>query len=353
MNHRHALLVAIGCTACAPDHKLETIVESPPYRSFSTETLNDKLLQPGTLFFTDGSDPESPRIVEVNREGEVVWQHRVPRALINSNTIMDAEPTPSGGAIFIMDAIGVIEVNRAGEEVRRFESMLPSHDADILDNGNWLCTNGWARVGEPHFMEVDPSGQVVWSWDGLAQYDREPYNRVYREGWIHANAAERMSDGATLVSLRNFNTVAMLEPNGDVRWELMFNDIDPEVYYTDAYDVARGAKPHDPSMTADGTVLVAVKEPNILYEIDPSSREVVWSWSPETNGSLKMRDANRLPNGNTLVTSTETILEVTSDGEVVWRLDADLSIIGEDGPTDPRPFYKTLLIDTEGVTHGS
>jgi outer membrane protein assembly factor BamB len=339
--------------ACAPEHKLETVVASPPYRGFSTETFNEKALQPGTIFFSDGSNPAVPRVVEVDRDGKVLWQFRVPAELVNANTIMDAEPTPSGGAVFIMDGIGVVEVNKDGQEVRRFESLLPSHDVDVLANGNWLCTNAWARMGEPHFMEIDPSGAVVWSWDGLSQYDRAPYNEIYREGWIHANAAERQPDGSTLVSLRNFNTVAMLDANGGVSWEMLFDEVDPESYYRGEYDVAPGAKPHEPSITSDGNVLVAVKGPNVLYEIEPASRAVVWSWSAEEDGAFKMRDVNRLPNGNSLVTSIQTIFEITPEGEVVWRLDADLSIEGADGVREQRPFFKTMLIDLDRAVHGS
>jgi hypothetical protein len=347
------LIPALAAMGCTPEHKLDTVVQQAPYRSFSTKIFNEKDLQPGTLFFTDGSDPFAPRVVEVDRAGEVLWQFRVPPELVNSNTIMDAEPTNSGGAVFIMDAIGVIEVDVDGNEVRRFESLLPSHDVDVLDSGNWLVTNGWARRGEPHFMEIDPSGSVVWSWDGLDHYDHPPYSDIYREGWIHANAAERQADGSTLLSLRNFNTVAMLDPSGNIDWEIMFNEIDRRGYYSGEYDVARGAKPHDPSITVEGNVLVAVKEPNVLYEIDPVSEEVLWAWSSEADGSFKMRDANRLPNGNTLVTSISSIVEVTPDGEVAWRLDADLDLEGNEAVREQRPFFKTLLIDPDRKLHGS
>jgi hypothetical protein len=33
-----------------------------------------------------------------------------------------------------------------------------------------------------------------------------------------------------------------------------------------------------------------------------------------------VRDANRLPNGNTLITGATEIAEVTPEGDVVWRL---------------------------------
>ena len=106
-------------------------------------------------------------------------------------------------------------------------------------------------------------------------------------------------------------------------------------------------------MTTDGNLLVAVKEPNAIYEVDVASRELLWSWSPEVDGGFKMRDANRLPNGNILITSIQSILEITPDGEVAWRLDADLDVDGSDAVREQRPFFKTMLIDPDRKLHGS
>ncbi|MFC1992002.1 hypothetical protein ACFLVC_04715, partial [Chloroflexota bacterium] len=48
-----------------------------------------------------------------------------------------------------------------------------------------------------------------------------------------------------------------------------------------------------------------------------------------------VRDANRLPNGNTLITGTTKIVEVTPEKETVWQLTLKgVTSIG------PRPFYK-------------
>ena len=46
-----------------------------------------------------------------------------------------------------------------------------------------------------------------------------------------------------------------------------------------------------------------------------------------------MRGADRLPNGNTLLTGTTTILEMTDSGQVVWRFVLEGEMYrGRDGP---------------------
>ncbi len=355
LRHAVRLVLFMGAfvaSACEREHKLLTEVLEPSYRGFEVAIHDEDAVQPGTVFFSDGSNQSAPRIVEVDRRGDVVWQWVVSTDLLNTNTVMDTTPMPDGGALVIVDAIGVVEVTEDGEISRIYESMLPSHDVDLLESGNWLVTNGWVQKGEPHFMEIAPDNTIAWSWDGLEQYDVSPYDEVYREGWIHANAAERLDDGSTLVSLRNFNMVATLDADGAVQSEVGFSEIEPEAAAAGAYDVASGSNPHDPELTIDGTLLVAVHRPSVVLEVDPDTKDVVWSWSPEVDSAGKIRDANRLPNGNTLITSTRSVLEVDASGTVVWQLLADESLFGEDAPAEMRPFYKACLIAPDGTVYG-
>jgi hypothetical protein len=265
---------------------------------------------------------------------------------------MDAQRTTGGGAAFIIDSVGAFEVDSAGKTLRSYESIQPSHDLDVLDNGNWLMTNGWVLKGEPHFIEVDPSGDVVWSWDGVSAYDREPYADLYREGWIHANSATRLDDGSTMVSLRNFNRVAMLSAAGAVEWELVFSHVDPALIETDRYDIVRGHNPHDPELTPANTVLVALHRPSMVVEVDVATQELVWAWKPEGYDDIKVRDVNRLPNGNTLVVSTRAIFELSPEGVPLWRLDADLDESVAESAPDVQPFYKSSLIAPDGTVYG-
>ncbi|MFC1921378.1 hypothetical protein ACFLYQ_06625, partial [Chloroflexota bacterium] len=70
-------------------------------------------------------------------------------------------------------------------------------------------------------------------------------------------------------------------------------------------------------------------------EIDLQAEEKVWQYN--FSGQL-VRDANRLPNGNTLVTGASQLAEVTAEGKVVWLLNLDIEF--SRGQAPGLGFYK-------------
>jgi len=80
--------------------------------------------------------------------------------------------------------------------------------------------------------------------------------------------------------------------------------------------------PHDPELLPNGNVLVAnhSKPPSVI-EFNPDTGEIVWEFTPKSNKFIHpLRDADRLPNGNVLITGYGVIYEVTRAGEIVWAL---------------------------------
>lgn len=59
-----------------------------------------------------------------------------------------------------------------------------------------------------------------------------------------------------------------------------------------------------------------------ILELDPASLEIAWSFAHPSFDSPQAGTCARLPNGNTLITSSEggRAFEITRDGEVVWEL---------------------------------
>jgi hypothetical protein len=85
---------------------------------------------------------------------------------------------------------------------------------------------------------------------------------------------------------------------------------------------------HHPTLLANGNILIFDNGRNREYsrviEIVPLTKEIVWKY--ETNPSTSffshvMGAAQRLPNGNTLITESTKgyVFEVTKDGEIVWE----------------------------------
>ena len=73
-------------------------------------------------------------------------------------------------------------------------------------------------------------------------------------------------------------------------------------------------------MQPNGTILMANHgRPNEAIEVDQNGI-VLWRFEISDRRAWPVRDANRLANGNALVTGADRIVEVTDQGEVVWAL---------------------------------
>jgi len=124
--------------------------------------------------------------------------------------------------------------------------------------------------------------------------------------------------GDLLISIRNLDTIAIVDlARGRTVWG-----------FTGPWHAQ-----HDATMLADGNILLfdnlglitldAVERSRVL-EIDPSTGALAWTYDGRPDrgfGSTRCGTAQRLPNGNTLVTATEEgrAFEVTGEGEVVWE----------------------------------
>lgn len=324
------VLVSV-CNALAADYKVTH--------------LDRERVFAGTTLLADMSDPRNPRVVEVDFDGDIVWQYR-PRTG-RGDALLDAALLDNGHILITIKGAGIYEVSRDGKMVWSHEDPEASHDADRLPNGHTLYNLGWREKGEDTVREIDSTGNVVWSWNGLADYDRPPFADIDSEGWMHANAVTRLANGNTLVSMRNFNTIAEVGPDGRVVRDWSFHGKDRR---TGVQTVGKieGERNHEPEVLANGNILVALRRPNRFVEFDPETQEVVWSWShPGGEKALNLnREANRLPNGNTLGSAHNKIIEIAPDGTIVWQM------VAPRGGKNPRKFHKAIRIGADGEAYG-
>jgi hypothetical protein len=118
--------------------------------------------------------------------------------------------------------------------------------------------------------------------------------------------------GQVLISLRSLSAIAMLDPeSGKVVW------------------AARGPwlAQHDAQFLPNGRLLVfdnlGAPRGSRVLEYDPQTQALPWSYSGENAEPFFTSErgmSQRLPNGNTLIVSSESreLREVTQDKEVVW-----------------------------------
>lgn len=327
-----AAAMAVPCLAWAGDYKITHFV---PERVFQ-----------GTTLLADMSDPRDPKVVEVDFDGNVVWKFRPPKSM--RGAVLDASLLDNGHILITVHDYGIVEIDRSGHVVWEHQDPQASHDADRLPNGNTLYNLGWRKRGEDTVREVDPEGKLVWSWNGLADYDREPFTGVDSEGWMHVNSVTRMDNGDTLVSMRNFNTVAEVAPDGHVVRQWTFGGTDKQTQFPTEGKI-QGVHNHEPELLANGHMLLALRRPNRYVEFDLDTQDIVWSWMhPGGERELMLnREANRLPNGNTLGSAGNKLIEVAPDGAIVWQM-----VAPQGDERNPRKFHKAIRIGADGKAYG-
>lgn len=265
------------------------------------------LTERGTLFY-NGKIPNATFLgkgpfkggaaLEADWNGRVLWEVRQPnhhhdgRLLKNGNVLLLCATELPG------DVARKVQGGRPGTEV----------------NGMM-----WAD----YLLEVTKDGRTAWEWRVWEHLDPAEYPitavQDNRSEWTHGNAIVELADGNLLVSFRNISTIVKIDrKSGAVVWKL-------------------GAPPlsgqHAPTPLPNGNILIFDNGPHRLdqtfpfsrvIEVNPATNEIVWKYQeafPPNFYSPRISNAQRLPNGNTLINegSFGRFFEVMPGGEVVWE----------------------------------
>ena len=189
------------------------------------------------------------------------------------------------------------------------------HDADRLDEDHVVV----ADIAKDRVFVVNTtSGIVNWSWSAQNAFPVAESGGPYPEDWTHINDVEVLEDGRIMVSVRNHDQVVFLDRETGLQedWTLG-SDGAHEILY----------EQHNPDYINESNggpaAVVGDSENNrvVEYQRVDGEWERSWAWS---DGRLQWpRDADRLPNGHTLVTDSNgnRVLEVNDEGKVVWTLE--------------------------------
>lgn len=246
-----------------------------------------------------------------------------------------SEKSSSGG-------VTLLEVDFEGDLVWKYEVPQFNHDFNRLENGNTIFikyvpvpddiktkVKGGLPHGNPKTMwadaivEITPDGRIAWEWNAFEHLDPDldiicPL--AYRVEWTHMNTCTPLSDENILTSFRQTNTICMIDKkSGDITWRWGPGELGHQ---------------HEPTMLENGNILVfdngAHRVSNELVdysrvvEVNPKTNKIEWEYKDDPPSEFFTAVAGgcqRLPNGNTLITETESgrVFEVTYDGEIVWE----------------------------------
>ena len=245
----------------------------------------------------------------------------------------------NGELLAIFEGAGVIKLDRNSNLL--WEQQIGAHhDLHVLPDGRIVVLARTAGVlpsvhpTEPTFedivMVLDENGNLLQHLSLLKSFERDgfefrtPAEKIHHPDIFHTNSievldgriAERVPEfaaGNVLVSMRLLDRIAVVDlEQGRVVWTR-----------TGSF-----RKQHDPKILANGNLLLfdnsGRPEQSSVQEYDPASMELVWEYRGTKEQPFYSEwcgTAQRLPNGNTLITESDfgRAFEVTPGGMIVWE----------------------------------
>jgi hypothetical protein len=284
-----------------------------------------------------------------NADGETVWalrQHHdwqrpdLPAGYYSP----EAEPAATGGTTLIL-----------------------THTNHVIPNVSDVV------LEDDRIIEVSWDGEVLWEWIAGEHIDELGFDAearavirsapTFRSGrgsydWFHTNSATylgpnrwfdagdtRFAPDNVIVSSREASIIAIIARDGSIVWRLGPDYSESEataaigqiIGQHNAHLIPKGLPGAGNLLVFDnggssgyGTPRSTAPRGNGIYaraysrvvEIDPVTLERVWLYSrPGQFYSSNISGAQRLPNGNTLITEGAggRVFEVTADGDTVWE----------------------------------
>jgi outer membrane protein assembly factor BamB len=327
-----------------------------------------RILPGGGVLAANGSRPphqESLALVQRDFDGNEVWRFdRNEEITRNDGTVIwsarqhhdwQREGLPAG--YYSPDAQPEIEGGRTL----------------ILTHTNLMQPNVSNRMLEDdRIIEISWEGNIVWEWISSDHIDelgfRDDARDVIRAAgafsnargsfdWLHVNSAtyvgpnqwfdagdERFAPDNVIISSREASIVAIVGRDGEIVWRLGPN-FSESAEMREIGQIIGQHHPHliPPGLPGAGNLLVfdnggssgygfanpiapdgrgAFKRSDSrVLEINPVTLEVVWSYNNPGFFSTNISSAQRLPNGNTLITAGAPgrLFEVNTDGDIVWE----------------------------------
>ena len=253
---------------------------------------------------------------------------------------------PSGGTTGEIQ-----ELDWNGDVLWDYSDNEMTHDFEVMPNGDIAYTRweqapaSFARgvvggmqvattsVWTDGIVVVNRAKQIVWQWHMYDHLDSKEYPLgplTPRVDWAHVNSIRYTADNpithtpAFLISVRHISTVFFVDAKtGSIIWQSPKN----------AFSLQ-----HDATLLDNGNVMVfdnglfRLQGRPYLYsrvvEIDLRTNKIVWEYKGGKTGAEQaqfassiMGGAQRLPNGNTLITASTAgkIMEVMQEKQIVWE----------------------------------
>lgn len=312
----------------------------------------------GFHFDGQGNKKKPARLVATDERAQAKWVYDGGQSI---SWFYDVDPLPNGNLLAVNTKPGktlVYELDPETKERVWTETLniTDTHDVDLINDDQLLVANLRNSEGstsdESIFIYNRTTGERTWQWNFSDHYPASTDNGISNtEDWTHVNDVDKIAPGEYLVSPRNFDQVIVVNKST--------KNVTMQLGSDGNHDVMD--EQHNPtyleSENGTPTILVADSENDRVVEYACESRHangtcdwtLVWEVG---NGQFDWpRDADRLPNGNTLVVDTQNhrVVEVTPEGEIVWEAlapwapyDVERAAYGDEAMGTDRPSIRDL-----------
>lgn len=337
----------------------DDVVRSAPGPALSTQALPPGLpkvttrgIAPTGLTALSVETPKAGFALVLDSRGRIRWYLDD-----SSHFVLDFQPQPNHrytmSTISSLDAPRYTELDILGDPVRRWTvsagQSTDLHDFTFTRPGTALLLgldsvtmdltayggSSTARVVGNVLQEIDSAGRVLFTWDAFHHFsitDIDPSLPLTspRIDWTHDNATEIDFDGNYLVSVRHFSEITKIDSRtGRVIWRWgglknQFKFIGDTLKFAFQHGITRLANGNY-ILFDNGNTHTPRFSRAVEYRLDQSGKTstLVWSYRPSPDiFSGYYGYAQRLPNGNTLVTfGPQGILhEVSPSSQLLWTL---------------------------------
>jgi len=308
----------------------------------------------GTTFFQSMA---SRVLVQCDMEGNILWEYRDPAA----HQIGDFEILEDGNILYMTE--GAPKIIRYADRTIVWEHRkIAGHHSLILTPmgtlmmivSEWFDVEHepWWPVYKVHgdkIIEMDlDTHEIIWEWrlrdhvDPVEHHHEKEMAKIVdgSRPWSHCNtlkyyenlAFEGRLYATVLLNSRHLDTFWMIDhATGDILWScgqhgtLGRQEPPAEILFSHAHDVEI-IHSGNFLMYDNGNYRPELFSRALELRIDPvvGTAEEAWAWT-EPDPRLydwAMGDANRLPNGNTIITNSLSgrIVEINPAGEKVWEM---------------------------------
>jgi len=277
-------------------------------------------------------------LVDMNGDTVHSWSHRTPKPWQSSELL------PNGDILVIVKDLQLLRLDKDSRLLWQLDRRV-HHDLSVVGDRIYVLTrrakmlprfHAEVRTWVEYVTVLDDDGEIVSEIDLLDVIATSPYAyllpsvaNVTVEGdpqraepfdVLHANHVEvfdgrlahvssLFAAGNLLVSCRSINAILILDADShEILW---------------LWGPSNVSAQHHPRLIDNGHLLIfdnGVYRSRVV-EVEVPSGTIVWEYSHDGFYSPTRGSVQRLPNGNTLVTDSDSgyVFEVTPRKKVVWR----------------------------------